>query len=113
MPSTDVLLPKYVSDSCYAALTQIYIDMFKVSHTSNLWITNSMKKAIPNKKKVLSLDRPKKQQESIETVIRRCDRHLSRPTEAFEKNHKYRATWYLGQTKQIRDGTKVVSVTKL
>ena len=70
-------------------------------------------KAILNKKKVLSLDRPKKRQESIETVIRCCDRHLSRPTEAFEKNHKYRATWYLGQTKQIRDGTKVVFVTKL
>ena len=113
MSSTDVLLPKYVSDSFYASITQIYIDMFKVSQTSSLWTINSMRKTVKNKNKFMSLQRPKKQQKLIKTSMRRSDRHLNRYVETFEKNHKYRTTWYLGQTRQIGDGTKAEFETKL
>ena len=113
MSSTDVLLPKYVTDSFYASITQIYIDMFKVSQTSSLWTTNTMRKTVKNKNKFMSLQRPKKQQKLIKTSMRRSDRHLNRCVETFEKNHKYRTTWYLGQTRQIGDGTKTEFATKL
>lgn len=111
MSVTDVLLPKHVSDSCYASITQIYIDMFKVSSSSNLWTASSMKRGVANKK-VFSLERSKKSKEPIEVTMRRSDRHLSRPVDVFEKNLKHRASWYLGQTKQIGDGATIEFVTK-
>ena len=113
MPKTVVLLPKYVSDSFYASITQIYIDMFKVSQTSNLWTTSSMIKTVTNKNKFLSLQRPKKQQKLIETSVHRSDTHLNRCVETFEKNHKYRTTWYLGKTRLIGDSTNVELARKL
>ena len=112
MSVTDVLLPKHVSDSCYASITQIYIDMFKVSPSSNLWTASSMKRGVSIKNKVLSLERSNKLKEPIEVTMRRSDRHLHRPVDIFEKNLKHRASWYLGQTKQIRDGARIEFVTK-
>ena len=113
MSSTDVFLPKYVSDSFYASITQIHIDMFKISQTSTLWTTSSMRKTARNKNKFLSLQRPKKQQKLIEASMHRSDRHLNRCVETFEKNHKYQTTCYLGQTKPIGDSTNVDLATKL
>ena len=113
MSSTDVLLPKYVSDSFYASITQIYIDMFKISQTSILWTTSSMRKTVRNKNKFLSLQRPKKQQKLIEASMHRSDRHLNRCVETFEKSPKYRTTWYLGQTRPIGGSTNVDLATKL
>ena len=114
MSSTNVLLPKYVSDIFYASIIQIYIDVFKVSQTSSLWKANLIIKTVKNKNKFLSLQRPKKKQKLIQTSMRRSDRHLNQCVEStFEKNHKYRTTWYLGQTTQIGDGTKVEFATKL
>ena len=40
-PSMDVLLPKHVTDSCYASLTQIYRDMFELTPKSSLKPSNS------------------------------------------------------------------------
>ena len=113
MSSTDVFLPKYVSDSFYASITQIHIDMFKISQTSILWTTSSMRKTVRNKNKFLSLQRPKKQQKLIEASMHRSDRHLNRCVETFEKNHKYQTTCYLGQTRPIGDSTHVDLATKL
>lgn len=113
MSSTDVFLPKYVSDSFYASITQIHIDMFKISQTSILWTTSSMRKTVRNKNKFLSLQRPKKQQKLIEASMHRSDRHLNRCVETFEKNHKYQTTCYLGQTRPIGDSTNVDLATKL
>ena len=113
MSSTDVLLPKYVSDSFYASITQIYIDMFKISQTSILWTASSTRKTVRNKNKFLSLQRPKKQQKLIEASMHRSDRHLNRCVETFEKNHKYQTTCYLGQTRPIGDSTNVDLATKL
>ena len=112
MPATDVLLPKHVSDSCYASITQIYIDMFKVSPSSNLRTASSMKRGVTNKNKGLSLERSKKLKEPTEVTMRLSDRHLNRPVDVFEKNLKHRASWYLGQTKQITDGATIEFVTK-
>ena len=113
MLSADVLLSKYVSDTIYASIIQIYIDMFKVSQTSSLWRANAIRKNVKNKNKFLPLQRPKKKQKLIQTSMRRSDRHLNQSVETFEKNHKYRTTWYLGQTRQVGDGTKVEFATKL
>ena len=113
MSSTDVFLPKYVSDSFYASITQIHIAMFKISQTSILWTTSSMRKTVRNKNKFLSLQRPKKKQKLIQASMHRSDRHLNRCVETFEKNHKYRATWYIGQTRPIGDSTNVDLATKL
>lgn len=41
MSIQDVLLPKYVSDSCYASITQIYRDMFELTPKSNLKLSSS------------------------------------------------------------------------
>ena len=43
MPLTihDVLLPKHVTDSCYASITQIYREMFELTPKSNLKLSNS------------------------------------------------------------------------
>ena len=40
MRNPDIALPQYIIDSCYAAITQVYIDMFKVSTKSSLWHYN-------------------------------------------------------------------------
>ena len=50
MPAEDVLLPRQVTGSCYAELTQIYIDIFKVPPTSNLWTSSHVKKKLHTEK---------------------------------------------------------------
>ena len=58
MSMNDILLPKYVSDSCYAALTQIYIDVFQVTQNSSL--SNKYKKRMTAEQKVILFDKPEK-----------------------------------------------------
>ena len=60
MSINDVLLPKYVSDSCYATLTQIYIDIFQVTQSSNLSLSNKYKKRMTTEQKVILFDKPEK-----------------------------------------------------
>ena len=50
MRNPDIALPQYIVDSCYAAITQVYIDMFKVSTKSSLWHYNIELKtsSVPN-----------------------------------------------------------------
>lgn len=50
MRNPDIALPQYIIDSCYAAITQVYIDMFKVSTKSSLWHYNIELKtsSVPN-----------------------------------------------------------------
>ena len=57
MSINDILLPKYVSDSCYATLTQIYIDVFQVTQNSSL--SNKYKKRTTTAQKVILFDKPK------------------------------------------------------
>ena len=58
MSINDILLPKYVSDSCYATLTQIYIDVFQV--TQNSLLSNKYKKRMTAEQKVILFDKPEK-----------------------------------------------------
>lgn len=60
MSLNDVLLPKYVSDSCYATLTQIYIDIFQVTQSSNSSLSNRYQKRMKTEQKVVLFDRSEK-----------------------------------------------------
>ena len=103
MPSDDVLLPKHVSDSCYTSLTQIYMEIFKLPVSSNSRTKSSLKKAVINKTKLLSPDRTKKLKDPIDmTVIPHSETASMRSLEISSKNHKYRASWHLGQSNQIK-----------
>ena len=103
MPSGDVLLPKHVSDSCYTSLKQIYMEIFKLPVSSNSRTKSSLKKAVINKTKLLSPDRPKKLKDPIDmTVIPRSETVSTTSLEISSKNHKYRASWHLGQSNQIK-----------
>lgn len=46
MSCNKILLPKSVSDSCYASLTQIYIDIFEVSTSSHLSLSTRNQRRI-------------------------------------------------------------------
>ena len=54
MPFNKTLLPKSVSDSCYASLTQIYIDIFEVSPSSHLSLSTRNQRRITNGRNVHS-----------------------------------------------------------
>lgn len=56
MSLNDILLPKYISDSCYASLTQIYNDIFQ-SPSSKFYMPGKYKQKKPTEHAVLSLDR--------------------------------------------------------
>ena len=51
MPSSDVLLLKYITDSCYASLEQVYSDMFKEPPNSNRRTKTPLKNTFTNKAK--------------------------------------------------------------
>ena len=56
MSLNDILLPKYISDSCYASLTQIYNDIFP-SSSSKFYMPGKHKQKNPTEHGVFSLDR--------------------------------------------------------
>ena len=112
MPSEDVLLPRHVTGSCYAELTQIYIDMFKVPPTSNLWMSNQVKKKITYRKRLLSLDAAKKPEHLLDSIMRKSGTYFHKPEETFVKNQRHQICRHLGETKQIADGKTVVFATK-
>lgn len=60
MSFNKTLLPKSVSDSCYASLTQIYIDIFEVSPTSHLSLSTRNQRRITAGCKVHSPEKPNK-----------------------------------------------------
>lgn len=45
----DVLLPKHITDSCYASITQIYRDMFELTPKSNLKASSSAQNSSSNR----------------------------------------------------------------
>ena len=103
MPSDDVLLPKHVSDSCYTSLKQIYMEIFKLPVSSNSRTKSSLKKAVINKTKLLSPDRPKKLKDPIDmTIMPHSESVSTRSLDISSKNHKYRASWHLGESNQIK-----------
>ena len=103
MPSGDVLLPKHVSDSCYTLLKQIYMEIFKLTVSSNSRTKSSLKKAVINKTKLLSPERPKRLKNPIDIKVELHSETLStRSLVISSKNHKYRASWHLGQSNQIK-----------
>ena len=112
MPSEDVLLPRQVTGSCYAELTQIYIDIFKVPPTSNLWTSSHVKKKITYRKRLSSLDAAKKSEHSFDSLIRNSGRYFHKPEETFVTNQRHQICRHLGETKQIADGKTVVFATK-
>ena len=111
MPAEDVLLPRQVTGSCYAELTQIYIDIFKVPPTSNLWTSSHVKKKITHRKR-LSLDAAKKSEHSFDSLMINSGRYLHKTEETFVTNQRHQICRHLGETKQIADGKTVVFVTK-
>ena len=60
MSLNDVLLPKHVSDSCYATLTQIYIDIFQVTQSSNSSLSNRYQKRMTTEQKAILFNRSEK-----------------------------------------------------
>ena len=69
MPSSDVLLLKYITDSCYASLEQVYADMFKEAPDSNRRTKTPLKNTVTNKAKSFSPDRGKKLKDPIVTAM--------------------------------------------
>ena len=65
MSLNDALLPKYVSDSCYASLTRIYIDIFQVPPSSDSFLCNSYEQRLTRDHIINSLDRPNKLNEAV------------------------------------------------
>lgn len=92
MPLNDVLLPKHVSDACYASLMQIYIDMFQVTSSSNLFTLNRNKQRVTVEHKVLSLDRPKKLNQVVE--LYESEKSMYKNLGNVEQKN-YRSSWHL------------------
>ena len=65
MSLKDALLPKYVSNSCYASLTRIHIDIFQVPPSSDSFLCNSYEERITRGYNTNSLDRPKKLNQTV------------------------------------------------
>ena len=112
MSSEDVILPRHVTGSCYAKLTQIYIDIFKVPPTSNLWTSNQVKKKITYRKRLLSLGAAKKSEHSFDSIMRNSGRYFHKSEETFVTNQRHQICCHLGETKQIADGKTVLFTTK-
>lgn len=58
MSLNDILLPKYISDSFYASLTQIYYDVFQ-SPSLKFYMPSKYMQKITTEHRVLSFDRQK------------------------------------------------------
>ena len=113
MPSNDVLLPKHITDTCYASLKQIYADIFKEPPDSNRRTKSSLKRAVTNKGKNFSPDKAEKIKDpTVRTMVQYSHKESGRSLETFPKNQKYRASWHPGQTDQIRDFTTFHFSTK-
>ena len=113
MPSTEVLLPKYITDSCYASLKQIYADMFNEPINSNRRTKSPLKRIVTNKAKHFSPDRAEKfKNPNATAMIQFTNEESGRSLETFPKNQKHRASWHAGQTNQIRDYTTFGFPTK-
>ena len=113
MPSTEVLLPKYITDSCYASLKQIYADMFNEPINSNRRTKSPLKRIVTNKAKNFSPDRAEKfKNPNATAMIQFTNEESGRSLETFPKNQKHRASWHPGQTNQIRDYTTFDFSTK-
>ena len=52
--SIDVLLPKHITDSCYASITQIYRDMFELTPKSSLKLSSANSSSRLNLKTAIS-----------------------------------------------------------
>ena len=79
------------------------MEIFKLPISSNLRTKSSLKKAVISKTKLLSPDRPKKLKDPIDmTVMQRFDSVSTRSLETSSKNCKYRASWHLGQSNQMK-----------
>ena len=112
MTSNDVLLPKHVSDSCYASLKQIYADLFHVPQNSHLFTSSTIKRRNATIKKAFALDRLKKSHEPDEFGIRPSGRNFSKVLDTIEKTQKQRDALHLGQVKRIREGSIIEVTTK-
>ena len=114
MPLDDVLLPKHITDTCYASLKQIYADIFKEPLDSNRRMKSSLlKRAVTNKTKSFSPDKAEKIKDPIvTTMVQYSHKESGRSLETLRKIQKYRANWHAGQTDQIRDFTSFHFSTK-
>ena len=65
MSLNDALLPKYVSDSCYASLTRIYIDIFQVPPRSDSFLCNNYQQRLTSDHNTSSLDRPNRLNQAL------------------------------------------------
>ena len=79
------------------------MEIFKLPVSSNSRTESSLKKAVINKTKLLSPDRPKKLKDAIDmTIMPHCESVSTRSLDISSKNHKYRASWHLGESNQIK-----------
>ena len=65
MSLNDALLPKYVSDSCYASLTPIYIDIFQVPPSSDSFPCNNYEQRLTSDHNTNSLRRPNRLNQAV------------------------------------------------
>ena len=79
------------------------MEIFKLPVSSNSRTKSSLKKAVINKTKLLSPDRPKKLKDPIDmTIMPHSESVSTRSLDISSKNHKYRASWHLGESNQIK-----------
>ena len=65
MSLSDALLPKYISDSCYASLTRIYIDIFQVPPSSDSFLCNNYEQRLTRDHNTNSLDSHNKLNQAV------------------------------------------------
>ena len=65
MSLNDALLPKYVSDSCYASLTWIYIDIFQAPPSSDSFPCNNHEQRLTSDHNTNSLGRPNRLNQAV------------------------------------------------
>ena len=79
------------------------MEIFKLPVSFNSRTKSSLKKAVINKTKLLPADRPNRLKDPIDiTVVLHSETVSTRSLVISSKNHKYRDSWHLGQSNQIK-----------
>ena len=78
------------------------MEIFKLPVSSNSRTKSSLKKAVIIKTKLLSPERPKKLKDPIDITVVHSETVSTRSLEISSKDPKYRASWRLGQSSQIK-----------
>merc|ERR1719318_1440325 len=94
MPAQDVLLPKYVSDSCYASICRIYQEAFTLSPKSTAsmkWASLGGMELNPNFQRAMGRGwfDLRRSERKMEATMWKRSKH-------FQKNDKFRASWHEG-----------------